>query len=47
MSLKFVYGTTVLLLVLNSIAFADQAKVINLNEDNWRTVLDNEWMIEL
>lgn len=47
MSLKFVYGTTVLLLVLNSISFAEQAKVIDLNEDNWRTVLDKEWMIEL
>lgn len=47
MTLKFVYGTTVLLLIWNSFVFAEQSKVIDLNEDDWRTVLDKEWMIEL
>lgn len=47
MTLKFIYGTAVLLLACNSIAFAEQSKVVDLNEDNWRTVLDKEWMIEL
>lgn len=23
------------------------SKVIDLNEDNWRAILENEWMIEL
>lgn len=46
MTLKFIYGTAVLLLACNSIAFAEQSKVVDLNEDNWRTVLDKEWMIE-
>lgn len=41
---KFGCGTLVLLL---AIAFAAHAKVIDLNEDNWRLVLDKEWMIEL
>lgn len=41
---KFGYATLVLLL---AITFAVHAKVIDLNEDNWRAVLDKEWMIEL
>lgn len=41
---KFGFGTLALLL---SITFAVHAKVIDLNEDNWRAVLDKEWMIEL
>lgn len=44
MYVKFGYGTLVLLL---AITFAVHAKVIDLNEDNWRLVLDKEWMIEL
>lgn len=41
---KFGYATPVLLL---AITIAVQAKVIDLNEDNWRAVLEKEWMIEL
>lgn len=41
---KFGYATLVLLLAFT---FAVHAKVIDLDEDNWRLVLDKEWMIEL
>lgn len=47
MTSKFVYGTAVFLLAWNSIAFAEQSKVIDLSEDNWHAVLEKEWMIEL
>lgn len=47
MTLKFVYGTAVILLAWNAIALAEKSKVIDLNEDNWRAVLEKEWMIEL
>lgn len=44
---KLIYGTIVLAFVINAITAIEHTKVINLNEDNWRTVLENEWMIEL
>lgn len=44
---KLFYGTIVLVLTVNVIRASENTKVINLNEDNWRTVLENEWMIEL
>lgn len=44
MSMKFGFATLVLCV---SIVFAAHAKVVDLNEDNWRAVLDKEWMIEL
>lgn len=47
MTLKFVYETAVILLAWNAIASGQQARVLNLNEDNWRAVLEKEWMIEL
>ncbi|XP_031639133.1 thioredoxin-related transmembrane protein 1 [Contarinia nasturtii] len=45
MTLQFAYGTAVFL-VWNSIVFAEQAKVVDLNEDTWRIALNKEWMIE-
>ncbi|XP_055312172.1 thioredoxin-related transmembrane protein 1 [Sitodiplosis mosellana] len=46
MTLKIVYGTIVLCAVWSTIALAEQSKVIDLNEENWRSILDKEWMIE-
>lgn len=46
MTLKIVYGTIVLCTVWSSFVLADQSKVINLNEENWHSILDKEWMIE-
>lgn len=47
MSLKLIYGTAVVVLAINSFVVAEQTKVISLDENNWRSVLENEWMIEL
>lgn len=49
MSLKLIYGTVVVVLAININSFvaADPSKVISLDENNWRNVLENEWMIEL
>lgn len=46
MTLKIVYGTLVLCVVWSSVVYAEQTKVIDLHEDNWRSILDKEWMIE-
>lgn len=47
MMLNFIYGSFVLLLATNTFSNAETTKVIDLNEENWRSVLENEWMIEL
>lgn len=48
MQFKFIYGTAVLVLAFISSAVAvSDTKIINLDDDNWRTILENEWMIKL
>lgn len=46
MNLRIVLCTIALLYSYNVIAAIEHSQVIRLNEDNWRAVLENEWMIE-
>lgn len=38
---------TVLLLFGGTYSASSDSKVISLDEDNWRALLENEWMVEL
>lgn len=47
MNWRVVFIVSVLSLISVQSAVAEIAKVIELTEDNWRSILKNEWMIEL